>query len=86
MKQLLVLFFCVFTSITASGQVRKFWYDQSGNRTSRKVFTFSKSESGVSEDKSKPVEPIDAQLKGNRSQPRAKPIKARLHHRTRLFG
>jgi len=64
MKQLLVLFFIVFTSITVSGQARKFWYAQSGNRTSRKVFTFSKSESGVSEDKSKPVEPIADEING----------------------
>jgi len=64
MKQLLVLFFRVFTSITVSGQARKFWYAQSGNRTSRKVFTFSKSESGVSDDKSKPAEPVADEING----------------------
>jgi len=62
MKQLLVLFFCAFVSITASGQARKFWYDQSGNRTSRKVFTLSKSESGISDDKSLPIEPITDEI------------------------
>lgn len=57
MKRLLILLFCVY-SITASGQARKFWYDESGNRTSRKTITLSKSETGVSEEKSKQNEPI----------------------------
>jgi hypothetical protein len=32
MKRLLVLVFCVCYCITVSGQARKFWYDESGNR------------------------------------------------------
>ena len=58
MKRILVLLFCVCCCITASGQARKFWYDESGNRTSRKTITLSKSETGVSEENSKQNEPI----------------------------
>ena len=58
MKRILVLLFCVCSCITVSGQARKFWYDESGNRTSRKPITLSKSETGVSDDNSKQNEPI----------------------------
>jgi hypothetical protein len=58
MKRILVLLFCVCYCITVSGQARKFWYDESGNRTSRKTITLSKSATGVSEENSKQNEPI----------------------------
>jgi YD repeat-containing protein len=50
------------TSIALFGQTRKFWYDASGNRTSRKTVTLSKSESGQSESLTKPIEPIPDQI------------------------
>jgi len=58
MKRILVLLFCICSCITVSGQARKFWYDESGNRTSRKKITLSKSETGASEENSKQNEPI----------------------------
>ena len=58
MKRILVLLFCVCYCITVSGQARKFWYDDSGNRTSRKTIALSKSATGVSEENSKQNEPI----------------------------
>ena len=62
MKRLLVLVFCVCYCITVSGQARKFWYDESGNRTSRKTITLSKSATGVSEEKSEQNEPITDEI------------------------
>lgn len=62
MKRLLVLLFCVCYCITISGQARKFWYDASGNRTSRKEITLSKSETGFSEENTKQNEPITDEI------------------------
>jgi hypothetical protein len=62
MKRILVLLFCVCYCITVSGQARKFWYDESGNRTSRKTITLSKSATGVSEEKSEQNEPITDEI------------------------
>ena len=62
MKRILVLLFCVCSCITVSGQARKFWYDESGNRTSRKTITLSKSATGVSEEKSEQNEPITDEI------------------------
>jgi hypothetical protein len=62
MKRLLVLLLCVCYCITVSGQARKFWYDESGNRTSRKTITLSKSATGVSEEKSEQNEPITDEI------------------------
>lgn len=63
MKQLLVLLLLVFASLSSSfGQTPKFWYDASGNRTSRKIVLGAKSESGLSTDNSKPIETLTDQV------------------------
>lgn len=62
MKRIIVLLICLYSCITISGQARKFWYDESGNRTSRKPITLSKSETGTSEENSKLNEPITDEI------------------------
>ncbi|NLJ43462.1 MAG: T9SS type A sorting domain-containing protein [Bacteroidales bacterium] len=62
MKQLFILLLLAFTSLSSIGQTPKFWYDASGNRTSRKIVLGSKSESGVETDNKKPTETFTDQI------------------------
>jgi Secretion system C-terminal sorting domain len=56
MKQLFMLLVFLFTSLSSFSQNAKFWYDASGNRTSRKKLIEFKSEAGFNSDNKKPVE------------------------------
>lgn len=56
MKQLFILLVFLFTSLSTFSQNAKFWYDASGNRTSRKKLIEFKSETGFTNDNKKPVE------------------------------
>jgi hypothetical protein len=53
MKRALVLILLLFLFLPFYGQTQKFWYDASGNRTSRKTIGL-KSESGILDDKNDP--------------------------------
>lgn len=58
MKQLFMLLVFLYTSLPSFCQNAKFWYDDSGNRTSRKKLIEFKSESGFNNENKKPVETI----------------------------
>lgn len=62
MKKFLVLALFMSICIVSYGQSRKFWYDASGNRISRKTITLAKSESGISDDKTKSIDPISDEV------------------------
>jgi Secretion system C-terminal sorting domain len=62
MKKLLIALVYLFTSLVSFSQTPKFWYDASGNRTSRKIVMGAKSESGLETDNKKPIETFSDQV------------------------
>jgi YD repeat-containing protein len=62
MKQRIFLLVFLISSLSAFSQSTKFWYDASGNRTSRKRLIEVKSETGIPNDNKKPEEKFTDQI------------------------